>query len=356
MAKKVKKPSIKDIAKKAGVAISTVSHVINDTKFVSSQNREKVTKAIKELNYRPNILARSLRTKKTKTVAVITPDISQPFFAQTIRGMEEAARKRRYTLIIGCTFYDPKEEKSQTYSFLDQSIDGLVFFCGYDDYSHIEDVFDHNIPIVAADRLFRGLDIPSVHIDNHQAMIEAITYLHRLGHERIGYITFDYEKQRSARERYEGYCLGLERNGLEYNPDYVIIENSLRLDELKGTYELLRRLSRKEKMPTVFATLADFLAIATIKALKDSGFRVPEDISILGFNNEVISEFSDPPLTTVKQPKKVMGKIAMDLLIDMIEGKRIKEKEVILPTELIIRGSVSKLRVGGLTHEIFNKT
>ena len=269
--------------------------------------------------------------------------------------MEEAARKRKYTLVIGCTFYDPEEEKSLTYSLIDQSIDGIIFFCGYDDYSHIKDIFDLNVPIVAADRMFDGLDIPSVHIDNHQAMTEAITYLNKLGHERIGYITFEYDKQRNARERYEGYCLGLKKNGLDYNPDYVIVDDSLRLDELKGTYEVIHKMSKKEKMPTVFVTLADFLAIATIKALKDNGFRVPEEVSILGFNNEVISEFSDPPLTTVKQPKKVMGKMAMDLLIDMIEGRMIEDNEIILPTELIIRGSVSKLKVGGLTQEIFNK-
>lgn len=123
MKKSIKKTSIKDIAHEAQVAISTVSHVINKTKYVSDDTCEKVSRAIKKLNYRPNIIARGLRTKSTRTIGVLLPDISQPFFAQVVRGIEEVARKRNYTLILGCTFYDIEEEEIQMNSMIDQFID-----------------------------------------------------------------------------------------------------------------------------------------------------------------------------------------------------------------------------------------
>ena len=150
MKTKKKKSSIKDIANASGVSISTVSHVINKSKFVSEATTSKVLSAVKKLDYRPNIIARSLRTKKTRTIGVLLPDISQPFFAQVVRGMEQVATERKYTLVLGCTFYDLEEEKKQINSLLDQSIDGLIFFCGYDSYDHIKDAYDNQVPVVVS--------------------------------------------------------------------------------------------------------------------------------------------------------------------------------------------------------------
>jgi LacI family transcriptional regulator len=341
MKKSIKKTSIKDIAKEASVAISTVSHVINETKFVSDKTREKVLKAIKKLSYRPNIIARGLRTKSIKTIGVLLPDISQPFFAQVLRGIEEAARTRNYTLIMGCTFYDIDEEERQMNSMIDQSIDGLMFFCGYDTYNHIKRVYDSNIPVVVLDREIDDKKIPSVLIDNTLAMEMAIEYLIKLGHRKIAYISFPYENQTTVRRRYEGYCRALENNNLKYNPDFVIIDEQPRLDELKGTYNIVRTKINAKRMPTAIVTLADFLALGVMKALKEFGLAVPDDVSVMGFNNEIICEFSDPTLTTVKQPKKLMGKTAANLLIDIIEGKKIESNRIILTTEVIERNSTA---------------
>jgi LacI family transcriptional regulator len=170
----VKKTSIKDIAKKSGVAISTVSHVINNTKFVADNTREKVTKAINELHYRPNLIARGLRTKSTRTIGLLLPDISQPFFAQVVKGIEAVARLRNYTLIMGCAFYDIEEEKRQLNSMLDQNTDGIIFFCGYDSYGHIKQVHDSSIPVLVLDREIDNKDIPSVLVDNFAAMEKAV--------------------------------------------------------------------------------------------------------------------------------------------------------------------------------------
>lgn len=337
--KKPKKPSIKDIAAESGVAISTVSHVLNKTKFVTKETEKKVRKAVKKLDYRPNIIARGLRTRSTKTIGVMLPDISNIFFSQVLRGMEEIARKRQYTLIIGCTFYDIKEEERQVNVLIDKFIDGHIFFCGYDSYDHIKEVYNQNIPVVVVDREIKDNNIPSVLVDNVSAMEKAVDYLCDIGHKKIGYISFPFKNQTTSRNRYKGYCRSLKKHNISYNPDYVIIDGSINLNELKGTYNIMRNILNQKKPPTAFATQADFIAIGLIKALKEKKYKVPFDISVCGFNNEITSEFSEPPLTTVKQPKKLMGQTAMNLLIDIIEGKPVENKNIILPTELIIRES-----------------
>jgi len=337
--KKPKKPSIKDIAAESGVAISTVSHVLNKTKFVSEKTTKKVLKVVNKFDYKPNIIARGLRIKSTRTVGVIVPDIAMPFFAQVIRGMEEVARKRKYTLILGCTFYDIGEEKRQVDALINQFIDGLIFFCGYDCPNHIKNIYEQNIPVVVVDREIGDSKISSLLINNILAMKSAVDYLVSLGHKEIGYITFSFENQTTVKDRYEGYCKGIKENNLSYNPDIVFINDIIRLNELEGTYSIVKELLKKKKMPTAFITLSDFFAIGLIKALKEMGFRVPQDVSVVGFNNEIVCEFSDPSLTTIKQPKKLMGQTAMNLLIDIIEGKLVENKNIILPTELIIRKS-----------------
>ena len=335
--------SIKDVAKEANVSISTVSYVINDTRFVSKERKKRVLKAIKKLHYVPNKIARGLRIKSLKAVGVLVPDIANPFFAQVIRGMEEIARKRGFTLILGCTSYDLEEEEHQIKLLVNQFIDGLIFFCGYDSFEHIKKVYNNNIPVVVVDREIGHKEIPSVLVNNALAMESAVDYLVKLGHREIGYISFSFDNQTTVRKRYEGYCNGLSKNNIPFNPDISIINDSIRLNETIGTYNIIKKLLKRKEVPTSFVTLADGVAIGLIQSLKELGYKIPNDISVVGFNNEVISRFSDPPLTTVKQPKKLMGKTAMSLLIDIIEGKEIKNKNIVLPTEVIVRGSTRTL-------------
>ena len=214
-------------------------------------------------------------------------------------------------------------------------MDGIIFFCGYDSHDHIRQVYDLGIPVVVTDREIGNTLIPSVLIDNALSMENVIDYLVGLGHREIGYLTFSFDNQTTARKRYEGYLSGLKKNNLEYDPDRVIIDDSIRLNEFEGAYESVKRILKNKKLPTAFAALADYLAIGLIKALKEMGYKIPEDISVIGFNNEIVSQFSEPPLTSVKQPKKLMGKMAMDLLLDMVEGKEVENKNIVLSTEII---------------------
>ena len=171
-------------------------------------------------------------------------------------------------------------------------------------------------------------------------MQNAVEYLIEKGHRDIGYITFPFGNQTTVRKRYEGYLQALKENGIKVNPDYVIIDDSLRLNELKATYDIMKEKIENNTVPTAYAVLADFLAIGLMKALKDLDYRIPQDISVIGFNNESICDFCEPPLTTVKQPKKLMGLTSMNLLLDIIEDKPIHNHNIILPTTIAERCSV----------------
>lgn len=336
-----KKPSIKDIAKEAGVTISTVSHVLNDSKFVTPPTAEKVRKAVEKLGYRPNRIARSLRTQSTEAVGVIVPDLKNPFYAIIIQEMERVARQRGYTLILGCTFFDLDEEKRQMQLLIDQFADGLVFFGGYDCVEHLQYVRDHNIPVVAVDREVDDASIPSVLTDNVSASAMAVDYLAACGHREIGYVTFSYDRQTVVRRRLEGFRVGLERNGLDYNPEYVLIDDSTKLRETVGTYEMVKEYFSERPLPSAFVTLSDNFAYGLIRAIEELGYSVPGDVSVIGFCDNKIGEIYKPRLTTIVQNMEKMGEKSMNMLLDIIEKKRKVETRVVLQADLLERDSVA---------------
>ncbi len=307
-----KKPAIRDIAAKADVAISTVSHVLNNKKIVSEKTRKRVLEAIKKLSYRPSVIARGLRTKHTNSIGIIVPDIADPYYGQVIKGMEEIASKRGYTLIFGCVYYNPKEEMRQTSLFIDHSVDGLILLCGYDHYDNIKKIMEKNIPLVLVDREISNSRIPSVLVDNVLAIESAVDYLYGLGQREIGYLTFSFEGQTKAKKRYEGYMKGLKKNNIKYNPDFVIINDSIKLNEIKGTKEVVQDFFKDKRLPTAFISFTDIPAIGLIKALEIMGHRIPEDISVMGYANISFCDYVKPTLTTIKHPKKILGRTGMN--------------------------------------------
>ncbi len=342
----MKKPSIKDIAKEAGVTISTVSHVLNHSKFVTSATTDKVLTAVEKLGYRPNRIARSLRTKNTEAVGIIVPDILNPFYAYVIQEMERVARERGYTLMLGCTFYKPEEEMVQIDVMLDHFLDGIIFFGGYDFPEHIKYVQKQRLPAVSVDREVSDPEIPAVLVDNVSAMRMAVDHLVEAGHREIGFVSFSYEKQTVVRRRYEGYLQGLEQNGIRHNPEYVIIDDRLRLHETAGTYDIAKKYFQKRKVPTAFVTISDVFSFGLIRALKELGYWVPEDVSVTGFLDNPAGQYMEPGLTTVVQPTEKMGNAAMNLLLDLIEKKEPAETKVFLQAELSVRDSVAPPKIG----------
>ncbi len=345
-----KKPSIKDIAKEAGVTISTVSHVLNESKFVTPPTAEKVRNAVEKLGYRPNKIARSLRTQSTEAVGVIVPDLKNPFYAIIIQEMERVARQRGYTLVLGCTFFDLDEEKHQMQVLMDQFADGLIFFGGYDSVEHLRYVSDRNIPVVAVDREVEDLSIPSVLTDNVSACTMAVDHLASVGHREIGYVTFSYDRHTVVRRRLEGFKRGLERNGLEFNPEYILVDDSTKLRETMGTYEAAKRYFSANPVPTAFVTLSDNFAYGLIRALEELGYAVPEDVSVIGFCDNKIGDIYKPRLTTIVQNMEMMGERSMSMLIDLIEKKRHVDTRVVLQAELLKRDSVLPPKTAAKLH------
>jgi DNA-binding LacI/PurR family transcriptional regulator len=340
--KKYEVISIKDVAKEAGVSISTVSNALNNSRYVKKETKEKILEIANSLNYTPNIIARGLKTKSIRTVAVIVPDISNQFFAQVIRGVEEIARQRKYNVLLTCTYYDVLEEKKGIEILRQQFVDGFVFISGYNSFDHIKALNDDKVPVVVADRELGDAKVPSVLIDNFEAMRETVNYLHGLGHKRIGYISYTYDNQTTVEKRFQGYCKGLKDNKLVFDPDIVVISEALRLNELQGSHEAVKKILNCKNIPSVIMNASDFIAVGVIRALKELKIKIPEEISVVGFDNILMSLYTDPLLTTIKQPKKQMGTTAMNLLLDIIEGKKIKDRNIVLPTKLITRQSVAK--------------
>jgi LacI family transcriptional regulator len=339
-----KKTSIKDIAIEAGVAISTVSFVINGKDVVAEKTKKKVLKAIKKLDYRTNIIARSLRTKSTKAIGVIVPDIATPYTSQIVKGMEDFSRKMGYTLILGCSYYSKEEEEKQVNIFIDKLIDGIIFFSGYDNYDFVKKISMTGIPMVAVDRDFENNEFYSVTIDNEAGTKKAVDYLYKKGHRHIGYVTFSSQEQTVVKKRLKGYMKGLQQNDLPYRKDYILEDDGTRLDEIEYTYKIFKDYLRKNKNVTAILTLSDYHAFGAMKAIKEMGLKIPQDISIVGYDNILFSNFVDPPLTTIKQPKKILGKTGTELLFKLIEGKKVENKHIILETELIERDSVAPPR------------
>jgi LacI family transcriptional regulator len=259
-----------------------------------------------------------------------------------IKGVEEVARLRKYNVLLVCTYYDVLEEKKSIEILRKQFVDGFVFISGYNGFDHIKALNDDKVPVVVADRELGDTKVPSVLIDNLGAMRETVNYLHGLGHKRIGYISYTYDNQTTVEKRFKGYCEGLKDNKLVFDPDIVVISEALRLNELQGSREAVKKILNCKNIPSVIMNASDFIAVGVIETLKDLKIKIPEEISVIGFDNILISQYTDPLLTTTKQPKRRMGITAINLLLDIIEGKKIKDRNIVLPTKLIVRRSVAK--------------
>jgi len=335
--------TISDVAKKARVSVGTVSNVLNGRAFVSQKNRRKVELAIQELRYRPNTIARSLRKNRTYLLAVFIPDVSNPFYSEVVKGVENAAKKNGYGVLICDMEYEIENEFPLVERLGEKSVDGVLFSAGWNDEEEIIKLSESGIPVVILDRNVENVPISSVEINNQQAVYEAIQYLIDNGHKRIGYISESLND--TLKRRLEGYKLALSDNDIDYDPEIVFINEKIQADKVGHGYELMKSvLSSIEEMPTAFFGASDILAIGAMKAIKEKNLRIPRDISIMGFDGIALSKFTEPPLTTVSQPKLEMGERAVQLLLEIIESRFSKPKpsKVILQTNLIVRDSVGE--------------
>jgi LacI family repressor for deo operon, udp, cdd, tsx, nupC, and nupG len=338
-----------DVAKLANVSPATVSRVLSNPDMVSKKTRDKVLEVIKQVNYKPHIVARQFRTKETRIILVVVPDITSAFFAEVLRGIEHIAIENGYQVILGDTENDIEREKEYINLLLQKQADGMVLLTARLDKEELEEISEH-FPVVLACEYVDGLNVPTVSIDNISSSRKATEHLIQLGHTKIAHISGPINVILS-RDRLRGYQQAMISHDLEVNPAYVQ-EGDFTFES--GYHQMLKLLAL-ETPPTAVFVFNDEMAMGTIKAVKDSGLKVPEDIAIVGFDNIRMSNVYEPNLSTIDQPKYQIGKKAMELLLNLINGEEITKRKFVMRDDLIIRESSGKPLTMLDSHDINHK-
>jgi LacI family transcriptional regulator, repressor for deo operon, udp, cdd, tsx, nupC, and nupG len=334
------KVGIKDIAQKAGVSIATVSHALRNPGRVSEATREKVLAAVKEVGYTPNQMGVSLRTAKSGSIVAIIPDVSDTFNFGVIKAIEEVAFNRGYSVLLGDTQGSEKRERKYASMVQSRQADGIILFSNRlpFDISDDKPAFEQIPPLINSCELVSGVELPTVTIDDKQAAIDATNHLIDYGHTDIAVITGNMDHPSSQR-RLEGFKQAMEQANLPINSKYIALgDYTIQCGET-GTRQLLVNKTR----PTAIFCFCDETALGCISTLRTQGFEVPNDISVMGFDDIRFSRHFSPPLTTIAQPVEQIGEMCATLLLDLIDGKKPEKFENILPHRLVIRESTKRL-------------
>lgn len=323
--------TLKDIAKKAGVNVSTVSRALNDDPRVKKETKSLIVAIAKQLNYQPDDLARGLVRKETKTIGVIVPEFINVFYAEVIGAIEEKLAEKGFSIILGKSDFDSQKEKDYIQLFLRKRVDGIIVSSHMQTYELFKRMKNQKTPIVLIDTYGDEPEFNSINIDNIYGVKQVIGHLVTLGHRDIAFIGDNI----TTAHRLEGYKLALKEFNLNFNDQLVCIDD-IRLE--KGGFDKMQKLLRGQEKVTAVFCVNDNMAIGAIKAAKNEGLRVPEDISIVGFDDLPIASYLDIPLTTVKQPKGEIGNMAASILLKNIDNKKHSFiQNIILKPELIIR-------------------
>jgi len=329
----MKRSTIKDVALAAGVAVSTVSRVINDSGYASRESRQRVLKAVEELHFQPSRAARSLATGRTGTVALVLPDITNPFFPALARGVEDAASAAGYTVILCNTDNDASQEAMYANLLRQQRVDGVVLTACSFNNRDLWSQMTERIPVVLTDRRLEGAIDETVFVDNVAGAYLATRQLLELGHRRIGLIGGPLGLS-TTEDRQRGYEQALREAGLE--PDETLMRNG---DfRYASGYARMRELA-EQHVTAVFAA-NDMMAIGAIRAVEDAGGRVPDHIAVVGFDDILLASMIKPGLTTIAQPTYQMGVMAVDRLLERMRTDATGEpRQVVLEPTLVVRDS-----------------
>lgn len=325
--------SIKDVAREAGVSIATVSRVLNGIDVVNDETKKKVLDTIEKLDYRPNILARSLKTQKSSTIGIIIPDISNPIYPEIVRGAEDVASIYNYNIMLCNTDLDLEREKESFKVLREKMVDGVIYMSNALEGDIKDLIKTMDVPTVLVGTIESEKVIPSVGIDSYAASYEAVRYLIEKGNKNIAYIGYDEEKSSEYSRIYKGYKKAIEET-LEFNKNLVYFGSLKAEDGYKGIGEILER----GKVDAVFCA-NDEVAMGTINGLREKGIEVPRDVEVVGFDDIALASIYYPKLTTVSKPLYDMGSVGMRLLIKIINKLEIEETHFILPHAIVKRDS-----------------
>ncbi|NIG16695.1 ribose operon transcriptional repressor RbsR [Pantoea sp. Cy-640] len=327
---------MKDVARLAGVSTSTVSHVINNNRFVSEQVRDRVEQAIRELNYAPSALARSLKIKQTRTIGMLLTASSNPFYSEVVRGVENSCYERGYSLILCNTEGDEERMNRSLETLMQKRVDGLLLMCT-----------ETHLP--SADILNRYPSVPMVMMDwapfegrgdiiQDNALLGgelATQYLIDRGYTRIACIAGPLDKT-PARLRLDGFHQAMAASGLAVPPGYVVDGDF----EFQGGFNAMNQLLALDPPPQAVFTSNDAMAVGVYHALYQAGLRVPQDMAVMGYDNIELARYLTPPLSTIHQPKDELGELAIDTLIHRMSDPDASQQTLVLTPELVERGSV----------------
>ncbi len=326
--------NIRDVAALAGVSTATVSRALQHPDKVREETRKKVFEAVEKANFVPNANARTFRQQSNRTVILLVRDIGNPFYLEIFKGVEEAASEAGYKVLMG----DARDDEARVANHIDlvrqRHADGLILMTGHFP-AELRDRPELLPPIVIASETVTGINLPMVKVDNLKASADAVRYLIAQGHREIAHLAGPLPES-LAGERLAGYRQALTEAGLFVSDDRIVAgDYSIEA----GRNSVRQLLSTSTPFTAIFAA-SDQMAIGAIGELRQHGLSVPKDVSVVGFDDIIFANAFDPPLTTVRQPRREMGRRAMELMIERLDGGR-SQAIIELETELVIRGSVA---------------
>lgn len=330
--------SIRDVAIRAGVSTATVSHIINQTRYVSDETRKKVLDAIDELDYYPSKLARGLANNKSQTIGIVFSDIANPHFTQIFKGIEKYFTSVGYDLILANTAENPKTQEEVLTSMLSRSVDGLIIAPAGHPSGKLRLIKEKGLPIVLVDRGDPEIDLPLVGVDNQSAVYRAACHLFADGHSRIG-LVLGLKNISTTEERLAGFIQALEENGISQDPGLIYWGDSSLESGYLGAKELLSTTPR----PTAIFCTNNLMALGALHGIRELGLECPQDIGMIGFDDHFWADIFTPPLTVIAQPTSEMGKTAAELLHNYITVgiPELIPNRINMEARLIIRGSCS---------------
>lgn len=332
-------PTSHDVAKKAGVSVATVSRVLNDSPLVTESTRQNVLSAVKALNYQPNHAARSLRAGRSHVIGLIISDIQNPFFTSIVRGIEDVAHQHGYSLVLCNSDEDPEKEKLYINVMRSEEVAGVILASASEANPQVDDLITYNIPVVAIDRQVDGRTIDSVLAANIEGAHAAVVHLLELGHRCIGFIGLPLTHT-PGKERYEGYQRALRDNQLPMSQSFVRIADA----KQQGGYESTRDLLTQQPCVTALFVANNLMTLGALDAIRERSLRIPDDISIIGFDDMPWANLLQPPLTAIAQPTYELGQRAAELLLERLKDRDKPVTHEKLETRLIRRGSTSQPR------------
>jgi len=332
--------TIKDVAKKAGVSIASVSRVINDSKPVAPETKEKIMKVIDETGYKPNAMARGLKKNESGLIGLITPDMENGTFAELVKGIESVIEKNSMNLIVSNSKGEIERELKQLHIFKEQQLDGIIF-SGVKFTKEHKEYFDrYQVPTVIVSQKFPGSGLPYVDIDNFEAAYQAVKYLIENNHSKIVLVHGPLYDKSAGVERYNGYLEALQDAEIAINKGFIKEGNFT----IKSGYQAMEKImSQNAELPTAVFAASDRMAIGVLDCCLDNGIKVPEDISIIGFDDIELATVVRPKLTSVRVDHSKMGEKSVELLLNKIKNRGKNECFYESDFEIIERETVKKI-------------